>query len=542
MSLSSSSKISSNPTRPQPSNPSKALSQYQRARSYGALYTTNMAEAQGKDVGNNAGLTTSTEKLMGAREEAFSGRRNRSSSRNGNGRVEKRIEATMANAEPASTARSRKSSHILGLFKENTASQEQKRSYEKTRTSPGLVKSNESSDPQLEEAVRPGGRPELAASTVGSSGDNDAITDGEEPPTKDNESLQKDPPLSEDLNQRRPERKSSEGPAASKHLADVTNTPLDQDRSLEDDIVDRSKIVPHRFDDRSDGCLPIRLLEEIRNYQNITAPLKDKFKSKSPDSGVDIEHVTPKNKEAPLEKFRGTASDVGEEEDESDKEQISSALYYPHQAPSPEPLQDASIESLDGFEDPPQGLESLQSEATSATTDDDDAPSQDVDIALQSHNESRYLHGDLQKAQMPSEDGGANPFERGTSSASESDYDSLDETARSMNGDDSSATDDAETTPKATPKARSPFLRGKPLRDHRVPAAPLGAVELKPYNHQVGGHTTVFRFSKRAVCKQLSNRENEFYEVVERRHPELLRFLPRYDRPFLYSSPCKTEI
>jgi hypothetical protein len=57
---------------------------------------------------------------------------------------------------------------------------------------------------------------------------------------------------------------------------------------------------------------------------------------------------------------------------------------------------------------------------------------------------------------------------------------------------------------------------------------PLDAIELIPYRHQVGGHTTMWRFSKRAVCKQLNNRENEFYEKVERFHPKLLQFLPRY--------------
>ncbi|KAF8252845.1 SAICAR synthase-like protein [Wilcoxina mikolae CBS 423.85] len=59
-------------------------------------------------------------------------------------------------------------------------------------------------------------------------------------------------------------------------------------------------------------------------------------------------------------------------------------------------------------------------------------------------------------------------------------------------------------------------------------AAPRGAVELKPYRHQVGGHTALFRFSQKAVCKSLSNSENEFYEAIETRHPELLQFLPRY--------------
>ena len=57
---------------------------------------------------------------------------------------------------------------------------------------------------------------------------------------------------------------------------------------------------------------------------------------------------------------------------------------------------------------------------------------------------------------------------------------------------------------------------------------PLEAIELIPYKHQVGGHTTLWRFSKRAVCKQLNNRENQFYETVEHYHPALLKFMPRY--------------
>ncbi len=53
-------------------------------------------------------------------------------------------------------------------------------------------------------------------------------------------------------------------------------------------------------------------------------------------------------------------------------------------------------------------------------------------------------------------------------------------------------------------------------------------VELKPYKHQVGGHTALFRFSKRAICKPLFNEENTFYETIETQHAELLPFVPRY--------------
>ncbi|KAK3314768.1 hypothetical protein B0H66DRAFT_321620 [Apodospora peruviana] len=63
---------------------------------------------------------------------------------------------------------------------------------------------------------------------------------------------------------------------------------------------------------------------------------------------------------------------------------------------------------------------------------------------------------------------------------------------------------------------------------HETPKQPLDAIELIPYKHQVGGHTTLWRFSRRAVCKQLNNRENEFYEKIEKYHRDLLPFLPRY--------------
>lgn len=66
------------------------------------------------------------------------------------------------------------------------------------------------------------------------------------------------------------------------------------------------------------------------------------------------------------------------------------------------------------------------------------------------------------------------------------------------------------------------------VHDHQhAPKSPLEAIELIPYKHQVGGHTTLWRFSKRAVCKQLNNSENKFYENIERYHRDLLPFLPR---------------
>lgn len=54
------------------------------------------------------------------------------------------------------------------------------------------------------------------------------------------------------------------------------------------------------------------------------------------------------------------------------------------------------------------------------------------------------------------------------------------------------------------------------------------AVELKPFTNRVGGHTAIFRFSKRAVCKTLVSRENKWYETMELTNNKLLQFMPRY--------------
>lgn len=54
------------------------------------------------------------------------------------------------------------------------------------------------------------------------------------------------------------------------------------------------------------------------------------------------------------------------------------------------------------------------------------------------------------------------------------------------------------------------------------------SVELKPFKNKAGGHTAIFQFSHRAVCKILQNREDKFYETVERYHKELLSYMPKY--------------
>ncbi|KAI0307372.1 hypothetical protein B0F90DRAFT_1814134 [Multifurca ochricompacta] len=56
----------------------------------------------------------------------------------------------------------------------------------------------------------------------------------------------------------------------------------------------------------------------------------------------------------------------------------------------------------------------------------------------------------------------------------------------------------------------------------------LPHIPLRPFRNQVGGHASIYKFTKRAVCKPLVSRENLFYEAVEREAPPLLDFIPRY--------------
>lgn len=72
--------------------------------------------------------------------------------------------------------------------------------------------------------------------------------------------------------------------------------------------------------------------------------------------------------------------------------------------------------------------------------------------------------------------------------------------------------------------------------DHRILSRKLANlsqeslphIPLRPFRNQVGGHSAIYKFTKRAVCKPLVSRENLFYEAVEREAPPLLGFIPRY--------------
>ncbi|KAH9898745.1 SAICAR synthase-like protein [Xylariomycetidae sp. FL2044] len=199
-------------------------------------------------------------------------------------------------------------------------------------------------------------------------------------------------------------------------------------------------------------------------------------------------------------------AEASEEGEESSEEKISSAVFLPHQGlkqPSDnEHHEDAVQECLqpaprqpssDNFHpwlvkaDGPK----IEGEA-SVGRDDDAIPKRKVDTSVQ-------------RQELPREV-----------------------------GDECAIEDDSGNLPKprdisARPSRPVSQFFDDLVHDHSPgPKQPLEAIELIPYKHQVGGHTTIWRFSKRAVCKQLNNRENEFYEKIERYHRDLLPFLPRY--------------
>ncbi|PVI07097.1 SAICAR synthase-like protein [Periconia macrospinosa] len=413
------------------------------------------------------------------------------------GHVDKKIEATLANVEPPAAARSRKASHYLRVFKENDAAEEQKKRE-------GRNKERRPADKPL-------------------------------PPVGERPSRMEKSALTEQLqNLSRP--------------SSAVQTPADNPLESYFDQVPSpkrgEKVAPLVAEEPSyRNRIPARLLDEIRNYGNIT-PAAERGSSLSqslPTAAAEKQRLfnqeprSPRAKD-PADYFHLTLDNDDDtqmahdsEEEDSEKEQISSALYFPHRQlkstggdniPPAEQDRRAEVEVI-------RTRSSISAGKGISVRDKEEVikTPEEVEISLQSQDTNQCLHGDIPTSssltQGASDPPTPAPIEVTTSA--ESEYGSLTESSHSYFESESSATEDLGTTPKAAPlKKKTESSTSTP------PPAPLGAVELKPYDHQVGGHTTVYRFSRRAVCKQLNNRENEFYETVERQHPELLEFLPRY--------------
>jgi inositol-hexakisphosphate kinase len=428
--------------------------------------------------------------------------------------VDKKIEATLPKVEQLTAARSRKASHYLRVFKGNDEAEEEKKREGRTKERRPMDKTHQA----LQEEV--GSKSGSRATSV---------------------SKNKRPTIS---------RSSSDLPS---HQTGAIESYFDgiTPPGNEAQMVQSPKPMT---DENRKHNIPLSLLEEIRNFHNLTpgAARGSSFSRSLPTAVVEKlrghqsnTRTSAQSNEAAdfLQSTRDESEDrsPGSEEEESEREQISSALYFPHrgvkspeQIPQEDVLQTIEVEGIRKRKSfgAIKGSRGWDAEETIKTP-------QEVEISLQSQDTNQILHGDMPATASLSEDENkplTSPATEAVTST-ESDYESLAESSHSLGDDESSATDDLGTTPTAT----TPRRKREKAPAAPQPPAPLGAVELKPFDHQVGGHSTVYRFSRRAVCKQLNNRENEFYETVERHHPELLDFLPRYDIFFFFVT-CRVAL
>ncbi|KAF2656556.1 SAICAR synthase-like protein [Lophiostoma macrostomum CBS 122681] len=405
--------------------------------------------------------------------------------------VDKKIEATLPATEHSAAPRSRKASHYLRVFKENDAAEEQKRRE-------GRTKDRRSTNKVL-------------ATDAAETGNLDRydIASSLSRPSSLLQSPEMGPPNSYF------EPPSSSASQFAKHPSPT--------------VPEKPALHPQNKQE-----LPLSLLEEIRAFGTLTpGPDREQSFSEGLPSTAPGRLLTegPFEARPAFESIQSTLIEahehsLGSDEDDSEREQISSALYFPHrqlQTPG-QNTQDQKAGKAEAEGN--QERESISTVKVSKGWSAEEVAKtpQEVEISLQSQDTNQCLHGDMPTTSRASTEA-EKPvaFLPDATTSAESDYESLADSSQSLLGYESSATDDLGTTPTATPRREET----KPTSISQPPA-PLGAVELKPYDHQVGGHSTVYRFSRRAVCKQLNNRENEFYETVERHHPDLLEFLPRY--------------
>jgi len=450
----------------------------------------------------------------------------RSSSR---GHVEEQIEATLANEEPLSNARSRKASHYLGLFKENAASQELKKCKDKPKDgskSQGAMKIH---------AIPPSVRSDVEKDDL----EDDTVTTTQnvsQPKYAIADRLGTSDYIQEQTPRQRPSRSTSSTQLHASPLSDISNKSTVDCIETVLEATDPTESIEWISGDATSGALPLRLLEDIRNHSVPSTPrgttgtfpegvrrASETSRPKARDSLYDEVNDQSSDDNVSSRYTPEVKSEGGGDEDEYEveNEQIFSATYYPHQGPSPDALEDTDPDQTSPFESSDDAIK--VSESSSISSIDEEYPIESVETpdALQDQEAKPSPHESYSRSRTPSERCKIGPTENSTSSASETDYESWEDTTRSDKGDESGVTDGGDVTPTATPKGPATFTRPKPR------SKPLRAVELRPYKHQVGGHTHVYSFSKQAICKQLNNRENEFYEVVERRHPELLKFMPR---------------
>lgn len=214
---------------------------------------------------------------------------------------------------------------------------------------------------------------------------------------------------------------------------------------------------------------------------------------------------------------------------DTEKEEISAAVYFPHEGIDPESPEISADPRISPAPKP-------KGDSVAGGSDEDEPPRKPEYLHLPPSELSLVSHAEPSPTAVtappelstpprrPSFQNQVIPFPSSSGSLSGS------ESIRSFSSisSESEILSESEHTPINTPRASHLYSDQPHGSTRSKPSiATLPVVELKPYRHQVGGHSQVFRFSKKAVCKPLTNRENYFYEILERNHPDMLRYLPR---------------
>jgi len=275
-------------------------------------------------------------------------------------------------------------------------------------------------------------------------------------------------------------------------------------------------------------ALPKALLAEIRKH-NIT-PGADKGSSFSrsvprmqserrvndrdddDDSDKFAENYQPKNDSDDGSRDKSRLNADGDEPEEEQQIFFASALFVPHQ-----PFNDSSAREEKGLQ---SATKPRLNEGRHIGSSNSHQWLEEYEVPTHQVKRKFVKPEDVPKAEPPTDKQILPDEDRGLE----------DNNLLGHFEDRPDATTDNERTPTGSPtrvdEIPSNYNRFIPEDDPDY--KPPDAIELVPYRHQVGGHTKIWRFSSRAVCKKLDKRENAFYENIERYHPELLDFLPRY--------------
>lgn len=419
------------------------------------------------------------------------------------GQVEESIGKALAGVEPS--GRSRKASHSLGLFKEglpaerSTTRDSSSASHIRDAISHSRKVSTASS--RIQQGQDSHNRKSREVRDIDNSGQPDWRSPANSPFEDDRPSSRQDPDS---------EMNPTDGLAPDDGYFDVSHTI----ETVSEDQIRR---------------MPPSLLADIRKHHNLTpgGQKGSSFSGSIPVPESERTQKTMTERQAAQESTEAEDDSYDElklshvksmdEGNDSGEEQVFSALFVPHQT-----THQAAERAAHGYESdvrlPP--AQSSVEETTQQWFEEHTISSREVEEKNLVEDKTATTPSQLEARPSLVKQGTLPASEDGQNIVVEDDH-------------DSTGTHATEHLHAAldTLKTKEPLANdhGQYVHDHQLEEAePLYAIELKPYRHQVGGHTTMWKFSKRAVCKQLNNRENEIYERIEHYHPKLLKFMPRY--------------